>query len=267
MGLWELITQIRWADLLDILIVSLFIYWVLLLLRGTRSLEMLLGLAFLFLTFLVAERWGLATIHWILSNFIESIIIFVIVIFQDDIRRALSTMGKNPFFLGTRFPPYSPSLLEEVVEASLALARNRWGALIVLEREADVKEYVEVGVELDARVSRELLLSIFHKGSPLHDGAVLIQRGRVSAARCFLPLSENPRVSRLLGTRHRAALGLSEETDAVVVVVSEEKGTISLAIKGKLTRNLEMGRLRKVLGNLLVPAKKGRRWRLSLIHI
>ncbi len=260
MGLWELITQIRWADLLDIFIVSFFIYWILLLLRGTRSLEMLLGLAFLILTFLVAERWGLVTIHWILSNFIESIIIFVIVIFQDDIRRALSTMGKNPF-LGVRFPPYSPSLLEEVVEASMALARNRWGALIVLEREADVKEHVEVGVELDAKVSRELLLSIFYRGSPLHDGAVLIQRGRISAARCFLPLSENPKVSRLLGTRHRAALGLSEETDAVVVVISEERGTISLAIKGKLTRNLEMGRLRKVLGNLLVPSKKGRRWR------
>jgi len=168
-------------------------------------------------------------------------------------------MGKNPF-LAARFPPYSPSLLEEVAEASAALARNRWGALIVLEREADVKEHVEVGVELDARVSRELLMSIFHRGSPLHDGAVLIQRGRVSAARCFLPLSENPRVSRLLGTRHRAALGISEETDAVVIVISEERGTISLAIKGKLTRNLEMGRLRKVLGNLLVPSKRSR-WR------
>ncbi|RLA84729.1 MAG: TIGR00159 family protein [Deltaproteobacteria bacterium] len=257
MILWELITQIGWRDVVDILVVSVFIYWILLLLRGTRSLEILLGLSFLILAFLVAQRWGLVTIHWILSNFIESIIIFIIVIFQDDIRRALSTMGKTPF-LGARFPPYSPLLIEEVVEASVAMARLKLGALIVLEREADVKEHVDVGVELDARVSRELLLSIFNRGSPLHDGAVLVQRGRVSAARCFLPLSENPRVSRLLGTRHRAALGISERTDAVVIVVSEERGSISLAIKGKLTRNLEMGRLRTVLSNLLIVERSRR---------
>lgn len=257
MPLWQMVAHIGWRDLVDIVVVAVLIYWILLLLRGTRSLEILLGLAFLVLVFLVSERWGLVTIHWILSNFFESIIIFIIVIFQEDIRRALSTMGKTPFF-GQRFPPYSPAVLEEIVDATVTMARLRWGGLIVLEREADIREHVNVGVELDAKVSKELLLSIFNKNSPLHDGAVLIQKGKVTAARCFLPLTDNPRVSRFLGTRHRAALGISERTDAVVIVVSEERGTISLAIKGRLTRDLDMGRLRRVLSNLLI-IQKGRK--------
>ncbi len=261
-GTWELIFQIKWPDILDIFIVAFVIYWILLLIRGTRSVQMLLGLAFVIVAFLIAQRWGLVTIHWILRNFIDSIIIIIIVIFQNDIRRALSTMGKNPFFSVSPVS-YKPSLLEEVAEASSILARNRHGALIVLERVADVKEHVEVGVELDATVTRDLLLSIFNPSSPLHDGAVLIQGGRVSAARCFLPLSQNPRVSRFIGTRHRAALGLTEETDAVVVVVSEERGSISLALGGRLTRDLDAGGLRRVLGNLLAPPKKERRWWIS----
>ncbi|RLG67004.1 MAG: TIGR00159 family protein, partial [Methanobacteriota archaeon] len=160
-GTWELIFQIKWPDILDIFIVAFVIYWILLLIRGTRSVQMLLGLAFVIAAFLIAQRWGLVTIHWILRNFIDSIIIIIIVIFQNDIRRALSTMGKNPFFSVSPVS-YKPSLLEEVAEASSILARNRHGALIVLERVADVKEHVEVGVELDARVTRDLLLSIFN---------------------------------------------------------------------------------------------------------
>jgi len=255
MTAWELISQIRWPDLLDILIVAFVIYWILLLIRGTRSLQMLSGLAFIVVAFLIAQRWGLVTIHWILRNFIDSMIIFIIVIFQNDIRRALSTMGKNPFF-SSRPTRYPSLFLEEVVEASSIMARNRYGALIVLEREGDTKAHMEVGIEIDAKLTRELLLTIFNPNSPLHDGAVLVQKGRVTAARCFLPLTQNPKVSRFLGTRHRAALGLTEETDAVVVVVSEEKGSVSLAIGGRLTRDLDAGGLRRVLGNLFAPRKR-----------
>ncbi len=256
---WALLKNMGLKDLVDIGVVAVFVYWVLLLLRGTRSLEILLGLGFLVLAFLTAQKWGLATIQWILSNFMESFIVFIIVIFQEDIRRALSSMGKTPFW-GPKFHPYNPLLLEEIVEASVNLSRLKEGGIIVLEREADVRRHVEVGVELDAKVSKELLVSIFRKTSPLHDGAVLVQKGRISAARCFLPLSENPRKSPLLGMRHRAALGMSERTDAVVIVISEERGTVSLAIKGKLTRNLEMERLKTVLNNLLVLQRaKGER--------
>jgi len=259
MPLWEVIRNIGLRDLIDIGVVSVVVYWILLLLRGTRSLEILLGLSFLILAFLAARKWGLFTIHWILSNFIDSIIVFIIVIFQEDIRRALSTMGRTPFLGGKRFPPYQPSLIEELVEASSSLARQRRGAIIVLEREADVISQVELGVELDAKLTRELLLSIFSRDSILHDGAVIVKRGRVFAARCFLPLSDNPRMSKLLGARHRAALGLSEKTDAVVIVISEERGSISLALGGRLTRNLEMGRLRTVLTNLLILQRRRKR--------
>jgi diadenylate cyclase len=259
MPLWEVIRNIGLKDLIDIAVVSVVVYWILLLLKGTRSLEILLGLSFLILAFLAARKWGLFTIHWILSNFIDSIIVFIIVIFQEDIRRALSTMGRTPFLGGKSFPPYQASLIEELVEASSSLARQKLGAIIVLEREADVISHVELGVELDAKLTRELLLSIFSRDSILHDGAVIVKRGRVFAARCFLPLSDNPRLSRLLGARHRAALGLSEKTDAVVIVISEERGSVSLALRGRLTRNLEMGRLRTVLTNLLIIQKRRKR--------
>ncbi|UCC66149.1 MAG: diadenylate cyclase CdaA [Deltaproteobacteria bacterium] len=261
MGIGEVFAHFRWQDAVDILIVAGVIYWIILLLRGTRSLQMLIGLVLLILAFLISQKGRLMTMHWILNNFLSSVILIIVVIFQHDIRRALSTVGKNPFFSGAS-SPYGGPIVDEIIDAALSMARRKIGALVVLEKEAEVDKHVEVGVAIDGKVSKELISTIFSPPSPLHDGAILIQRGKLTAARCFLPLSANPRVLKTLGTRHRAALGLSEETDAVVIVVSEEKGVISLAIGGKLTRNLDAGGLRRVLYNLFVSKKKKHRFSL-----
>jgi len=257
MGLWEAFIHFRWQDAVDILIVAGVIYWIILLVRGTRSFQMLVGLVLLILAFLISQKGRMMTLHWILNNFLSSIILIIVVIFQHDIRRALSTVGKNPFFFGVS-SPYEPPFVDELIDASFSMARKRVGALIVLEREAEVDKYVEVGVTIEGKVTKELIGTIFTPPSPLHDGAVLIQGGKLTAARCFLPLTASPRVLKTLGSRHRAALGLTEETDAVVIVVSEE-GVVSVAIGGKLTRNLDASGLRRVLYNIFVSRKKRQR--------
>jgi uncharacterized protein (TIGR00159 family) len=246
-------------DVFDILIVAAVIYWIILLIRGTRSFQILIGLVLLILALLISQLGRLMTLHWILNNFLSSIILIIVVIFQHDIRRALSTVGKNPFFFEPSSPHGAP-IVEEIIDAALSMARRRIGALIVLEREAEVDKHVEVGVPIDATVTKELITTVFFPPSPLHDGAVLIQGGKLTAARCFLPLTANPRLVKTLGARHRAALGLTEETDAVVIVVSEEKGVISLAIGGKLTRNLDAAALRRVLYNIFVNKTKKARF-------
>lgn len=261
MDIGEVFAHFAWQDAVDILIVAAVVYWIILLIRGTRSLQMLIGLILLILAFLISQKGRLLTLHWILNNFLSSIILIIVVIFQHDIRRALSTVGTNPFFSGT-YSPYGGPIIDEIIDATLSMSRRQTGALIVLEQEAEVDKHVEVGVPLNAKVSKELIATIFTPPSPLHDGAILIQGGKLTAARCFLPLTANPRVLKTLGSRHRAALGLSEETDAVVIVVSEEKGVISLAINGKLTRNLDASGLRRVLYNLFVSKKKKHRFSL-----
>ena len=260
-GLSGIFAHFRWQDAADIFIVAAVIYWIILLIRGTRSFQMLIGLVLLILVLLISQMGGLMTVHWILNNFLSSIILIIVVVFQSDIRRALSTVGKNPFSFVVSSPHGAP-IVEEIIDAALAMSRRQIGALIVVEREAAVENHVEVGIILDASVTKELITSIFSPPSPLHDGAILIQGGRLKAARCFLPLTANPRVLNTLGTRHRAALGLTEETDAVVIVVSasEEKGAISLAIGGKLTRNLDANRLRRVLYNIFVTKRKRHRF-------
>jgi len=258
MGIVEIFSDFRWQDAVDILIVSAVIYWIILLIRGTRSLQMLIGLILLILAFLISQKGRLTTLSWMLNNFLSSIILIIVVIFQSDIRRALSTVGQNPFFLGGSSPHGAP-IIEEIISAAISMASRKIGALVVLEREADVDQHVEVGLPIDATVTKELIMSIFVPDSPLHDGAILIKRGKLTAARCVLPLTSAPRLVQSMGTRHRAALGLTEETDAVVIVVSEEKGTISLAIGGKLTRNLDANGLRRVLYNLFVGRQEKRR--------
>jgi diadenylate cyclase len=259
MGLGEIFAHFRWQDAVDILIVALVIYWIILLIRGTRSVQMVIGLVLLILALLISQMGRLMTVHWILNNFLSSIILIIVVVFQYDIRRALSTVGKNPFFFEISSPHGAP-IVEEIIDATLSMARRRIGALIVLQREAELDTHVEVGVEIDAKVTTELITSIFFPPSPLHDGAILIQGGRLKAARCFLPLTANPRVVKTLGARHRAALGLTEETDAIVIVVSEEKGVVSLAIGGKMTRNLNASALRRVLFNIFISKKRKRRF-------
>src|SRR5215510_3748209 len=238
----DLFTQIRWQDLLDITLIACGVYWIIHLIRGTRAVQMLLGLVMVFLTYLGSQYFELYTLNWVLDNFLSSILLVIVVLFQNDIRRALTEVGRGSLFGVRERTAYGP-VLEELTRAAAVLAERRVGALIVLEHKVGLNEYIEVGTPIDARVSKELLCSIFFPSSPIHDGAVVIQRGRLSAAGCFLPLTTDPSISRTLGTRHRAAIGLTEETDATVVVVSEEEGAIALVREGHIVRNLDANAL------------------------
>lgn len=242
--------RLNWVAAIDILIVAVIIYQFLLLIKGTRATQMLIGVAALIL-FYYGARWGrLETAQWLLTNVLPYFVFALIVIFQAEIRRALAEIGRNPFW--RRFSPEEKTdSYDDIVLAVSYLAQHRIGALIVIEREIGLKPYVESGVALDARLSYDLLVSIFRPESPLHDGAVIVEKDRVAAAACFLPLSVNPLLSTQLGTRHRAAIGITEETDAVCVVVSEQTGAISLASAGAIEAVLDADRLRERLGELL----------------
>jgi diadenylate cyclase len=222
---------------LDILIVAILIYYLLKLLRGTRAVQMLVAIALLML-FYRGARWArLEMVEWLLTTMLPYIAITLIILFQPEIRRALSRFGRN-LSLG-RFASHNPKAShDDIVMAAEYFSQNRIGALIVVERQAGLRTYIESGIPLDAKLSYDLLLSIFRPGSPLHDGAVIIEGSRVAAAGCFLPLSLNPLISKQLGTRHRAAIGVTEDSDAIVVLVSEETGSISLASGGSIETNL-----------------------------
>lgn len=249
----ELLRHFRWTiDLLDILLVAFIIYRIILLVKGTRTVQMLLGLAVLLVVYVASQLGGLFTLNWLLDNFLSSIILVIVVIFQNDIRRALVHMGRNPFFADQSFREEDQAI-DELVKGCTSLATRRFGALVVIERETGINDFLEIGTELDAKLSGNLLSAVFHPQSPIHDGAAIVQRGRLTRAGCFLPLTQNPKVSPRLGTRHRAAIGLTEMVDAVVVVVSEETGKISVVISGKMTRDLDPVTLRKVLKRLLEP--------------
>src|SRR5512132_3172885 len=238
-------------DLLDIAVVAVLIYELLLLIRGTRAMQMALSGAFLIGLFFLSEWLDLETVNWLIRNLATYMVFAVIVLFQADIRRALAHFGRAQFFKYFERASSDDETLEELVVAATTLATRRVGAIIVIERQIGLRNYIEGGIPLDATVTYDLLASIFNTGSPLHDGAVIVQGDRIAAAACFLPLSVNPRVSRDLGTRHRAALGLTEENDAVALVVSEERGMISLAIGGYLERDLSADALRIRLRSLL----------------
>lgn len=245
----DLLSNLRIQDAVDILIIAFVIYKLIDLIRGTRAAQMLVGLTIVFVIFLSSQTLELYTLNWILDNFLSSILLVIVVIFQDDIRRALTQVGTRPFFGGEH--KMQQEDVEEIVRAAAALASKRTGALIVLQREVGLNQYMEVGVRLDARVSRDLLLSIFQPSSPIHDGAVIVEKGRMIAAGCFLTLTKNPFVSKTLGSRHRAALGVTEETDALVVVVSEEEGIISLVREGRITRGVDTATLRNTLQKVM----------------
>ena len=247
--MFEIFTQLRWQDALDIGIIAFVVYRLIHMIRGTRAMQMIIGLVVVLLAYVTSQMLGLFTLNWMLDNFLGSIILVIIVIFQSDIRRALTQVGTAPLFGGADRIERG-QVLEEVAKAVVALASRRIGALIVLEREVGLNEYIEVGTRLDARVTRELLESVFMPHSPMHDGALVIQKGRATAARCFLPLSVDPNLSRALGTRHRAAVGLTEETDAAAIVISEEQGSISLVVEGKVTQDLDGPQMRNSLERL-----------------
>jgi diadenylate cyclase len=246
---------LSWRDVLDIALVSLILYRVLLLVRGTKAAKMLVGLLLLLAASVISRLLPLYTMDWLLQSFWAYIVIAVIVIFQPEIRRALAKMGEASFLSAFTSAEELKSL-EEIVRASISLANRKIGALIVIQRDTKLKDFVELGTPLDARVSKELLMSIFHPSSPIHDGAVVIKGNRVIAAGCFLPIAPTTRISKALGTRHRAALGLTEETDAVVIVVSEETGQISMSVDGRLDTHLDMGTLRDMLTDMFTKKKE-----------
>ncbi len=252
--LWH---QLRWIDGLDILIVAFAIYQIILALRGTRAFQMLVGLALLYLASWVSLRIGLVTVNWALSNLLAVWLLLVIILFQPELRRALASMGRRGSLLRAFSRYQEAHMIDEVVRAVTALAARKVGAIIVLERDSRLSDVVDSGTPVDAIVSRRLLESIFYPYSPLHDGAVILSQDRIVAAACFLPLSINPDLARDLGTRHRAAVGVTEESDAIAVAVSEETGTISLVVGGDITRHLDGAVLRQRLSELLAPRQQG----------
>jgi diadenylate cyclase len=231
---------------LDILLVALIIYEVLVMIRGTRAAPMLAGLAAVAAAFYLARIGELVTLNWLVSHLLPYVVFALIVVFQSEIRHVLSDVGRRISFL--RGPAVEGDSYDDIVLAANLFSQHQTGALIVIEREIGLRTYIESGVAMDARLSYDLLATIFRPSAPLHDGAAIIQKDHIAAAACFLPLSMNPVLSTQLGTRHRAGIGITEETDAVAVIVSEETGAISLAVGGRIERDLTVEQLRERLG-------------------
>jgi uncharacterized protein (TIGR00159 family) len=255
-ALWVL-QSIEPRHVIDIFIVSLLIYELLRLVRGTRAVQMAVGLVLVAVIYQISSIFGLTTVQWVLRNAVVYLGFAVIVLFQHEIRTALTHLGNKihlPMAGGSRQDnPFGQEWYDEVVLAATTLASEKTGALMVFERDVGLKTYTESGIRLDARVNYDLLVTIFNTHTPLHDGAVIIGNNRVTAACCFLPLTQNPLISRELGTRHRAAIGVTEDTDAFAVIVSEETGVISFAIEGRLKRNLDGPGLRRLIQQAMEP--------------
>ncbi|HET9409097.1 MAG TPA: diadenylate cyclase CdaA [Candidatus Sulfotelmatobacter sp.] len=234
---------------LDILLVAAIIYQVLHLIRGTRAAPMLAGLAVIAIAFYLARIGELTTLNWLMSRLLPYVVFALIVVFQAEIRHLLADVGRRLSFI--RSSNGDGDSYDDIVLAANLFSQHQTGALIVIEREIGLRTHIESGVPLDARLSYDLLATIFRPSAPLHDGAVIVQRDRIAAAACFLPLSMNPMLSTQLGTRHRAGIGITEETDAIAVIVSEETGAISLAIGGKIERELTVEQLRGRLSSEL----------------
>ena len=257
---WSLFDQrsITWWDVFDILIVSLLIYEALKLIRGTRAMQMATGSILVLLLFYVSQLFPLTTVSWLIRNVLTYLVFAAIVIFQADIRRALSHLGRAPFFRYFGRAERAAETVEEVITAAAMLAKQRVGAIIVLEREIGLGNYVESGIRVDAEVSYDLLTTIFQPSGPMHDGAVIVREDRIASAACFLPLTVKPGLDRNLGSRHRAALGITEETDALAIVVSEERGEISLSLRGRIERGLSPDDLRARLDELVLARRRRR---------
>jgi len=260
--------QIRFLDILDVLIVTILLYQLLLLIRGTRAVQLVTGLGVLFGVYGISRYLGLYTLQYLLQYLGVVIPIALLVIFQPELRRMLEQLGRGGVLVTGLLPhglgrEEAIRLINDVSRASRVLALRKIGALIVLERNTGLNDFIETGIKVDGIVTVQLLINIFFPNSPLHDGAAIIRGNRVIAAGCLLPLSENPTISRTLGTRHRAGLGISEQTDAVAIIVSEETGTISLAHDGELIRGLSDEELKASLLELFTPEspRARSRWR------
>lgn len=238
------------VDILDIIIVAFVFYRLLLLVKGTRATQMFIGLFLLIIVSYIAQWLNLNALNWILSSLKTVWVVAFVILFQPELRKALTQLGQNRI-LGLFIKVEESSIVSEIVKACHQLSQKNLGAIIVIEQDVGLRNYIETGTPLDAKVTSELLATIFTPPGPLHDGAVVIEKNRIIAAGCILPLSQNPRLGKSLGTRHRAGVGLSEETDAIVIVVSEETGMISLAMGGKLKRKIDINTLRNDLVGIM----------------
>jgi diadenylate cyclase len=243
----------KFTSAVDILMVATLVYYILYPLKGTRSARIAIGIVFIILLYFVADRLQLQTMAWLLQNFLAYIVFAIIVIFQADIRKTLASFGRNPFLDFLRIEEKPAGYLAELQRGVVLLAKRNTGALIVIERELELKSLIDTGVRLDAEIRSELLLSIFNTRGPIHDGAAVISDGRLTCAAVILPLSSRTDLDKKYGTRHRAALGLSEESDAVIIVVSEERGTVTLAVDGDLVQLETPLELERKLTPILKP--------------
>lgn len=241
-----IISHLRIQDAVDMLLVWMVVYRVLVLIKRTGTIQMLSGLGVLAIGYILSIWFELFTFNWILEKFFSNLFVIVVILFQAEIRRALAHIGSNPFFTDVS-AVQETQVIEEIAKGVIITAQKGYGALVVVEREIVIDYHIEFGTEMDSKVSSELLTSIFHPASPIHDGAVLIRNGKIHSAGCFLPLSKNPEIDKNLGTRHRAAIGLTEETDALVLVVSEENHSIGIVQAGHLISNVDLGDIRKAL--------------------
>ena len=251
----DLVTHIKITDIIDILIIAYLTYKLYELMKETRAEQLVKGIFIIFIALRISEILNLRTFHWILSNTMTVGLMAIIVVFQPELRRILEQLGRTNIISRTNSISKESDTINEVVQASLSLSRQKIGALIVFERKTGINEIIQTGTNLNADVSRELLINIFIPNTPLHNGAVVIRRNYIKAAACFLPLTENKNLNKELGTRHRAALGITEKSDSLSLVVSEETGNISIAINGKLYRDLNEERLRNMLSINLISEK------------
>ncbi len=254
----ESLSNFGWKDVLDILLLSVIIYWLLKLTSKTRAMQVLKGLGIILVAAWVADLLDLAGTYWIMQYVLNIGAVLLVVIFQPELRRVLAKIGRGSIELGPSTINNASENVEQILKAVLSLSKKRVGALIVFERKTGLRDVIESGTRLDARISAELLENLFFINSPLHDGAVIISDGRVEAAGCFLPLSENKQIGQELGTRHRAALGVSEVSDSVTLVVSEETGVISVAQDGSLVRYLDSKAIRDLLEDLYMIKQAGK---------
>jgi len=251
-SLSALINQISVKDIVDIVVVTFLIYETLLIVHGTRAVQMLTGIGLLLALFWLGHSFDLYSLNWILSHFFDSFLIIVVILFQDQFRNALASFATGQSFFTFIKKHAGDQDINEIVEAYQLLSKKKTGALMVIERNQGLANFIETGSKINADIHSDLIFSIFQSVSPLHDGAIIVNKGKMVAAGCFLPLSRNYDVDRHLGTRHRAALGISEDTDAIAVTVSEETGRINIAIEGRFYHCSEARHLRKYLNHLLL---------------
>jgi diadenylate cyclase len=245
-NIWFIIGHLRAQDLIDMILVWIVIYRLLVLIKKTGTIQMLSGLGVLAIAYILSIWLELFTFNWILEKFFSNLFVIVVILFQGEIRRALAQIGSNPFFSDVS-AVQETYIIEEIAKAAFSIAEQGFGALVVIERDILVDYHIEFGTEMDSKVSAELLVSVFLPSSPIHDGAVLIRGGKIHSAGNFLPLSKNPLLDKNLGTRHRAAIGLTEESDAIVIIVSEENKSVAVVQSGHLTTMQDMGDLRQAL--------------------